>query len=423
MSSLMNKFVPVLLLIGGASLAAPSATFARGGHGGGSHVVTHPSASASRNRSTNANGVNRNNSKPIAASGQAPAPSEKLVDQPDDIGNDILNDINATINTLTGDPGNGGSFGSSGPGESSPPEDGPNSLTNGSGGQYQDGAPPNNPPAGAGGTNSGNPNAGSAAGSAMGATAGSTGSSTPPAPPISAAKLVKNKRNLVGQVPPGWGNKGDKIPDPGASSQTAANPTAPTNPTNPSSSTTPSNSKTPSPNSTASSTGSAAGGGSDDDTTPASPSTSTTADTTPAATDNPTTAPAASLGVDLVLEDIQQAAPATLVAGPAYKVTFRNQGTEAAGKFQVGIFAGLDSKLAKQAPRAIVEVASLAAGEVKTVMLRLPQKALRLNNSGDKPLAFTHLFVVVDVKNAVPETDKANNAAFVARADLEAAAK
>ena len=41
----------------------------------------------------------------------------------------------------------------------------------------------------------------------------------------------------------------------------------------------------------------------------------------------------------------------------------------------------------------------------------------------NKPVAFTHLFVIVDLKNAVPETDKTNNTAIVARADLEAAAK
>ncbi len=412
MSSLLNKFVAVLLLIGVASLATPRATFARGGgHGGGSHsgshVVTHSSAFASRNRSANNKSVNRNNSKPNTGSGQASDPSQELLVQPDDIGNDILNDLNTTINTITGDPGNGGSFGSSGPGESTPPEDGPNSLTNGSGGQYQDGTPPNNPPAGAGGTTSSNSNAGSAAGSAMGASAGSTGSTTPPAPPISAAKLVKNKRNLVGQVPPGWGNKGNKIPDPGASSKAPANPPPPNNPTSPSSAP------------IANPAGSAGGSGSDDNASP----TSATDGTPPAATDAPTTAPAASVGVDLVLEDVQQASPATLVAGPAYKVTFRNQGTEPAGKFQVGIFAGLNGKLAKGAPRAVVEVASLAAGEVKTVTLRLPQKALQMSDAGDKPVAFTHLFVVVDVKNAVPETDKTNNAAIVARADLEAAGK
>ena len=145
--------------------------------------------------------------------------------------------------------------------------------------------------------------------------------------------------------------------------------------------------------------------------------------TTPATTDATATSSAAPLAVDLVLEDVQQASPATLAAGPAYKVTFRNQGTAAAGSFQVGIFAGLDGKLAKRAPRAVVQVDSLAAGEVKTVTLRLPQKSLRLIDAENKPAAFTHLFVKVDLMNAVPEIDKANNKAIVARADLEAAAK
>ena len=213
MSNLIKKIV--LLLVGGASLASPSNLFARGGHGGsGSHVVTHRTASAPRNRSANAKSSNRNSSKPIAGPTQVPAPSEKLSIQPDDLGDDILNDINATLNTLTGDPSGGGSFGSSGPGGSTPEENGPNSLTNGSDGQYQDGAA-NNPPAGAGGTNSGNPNAGSAAGAAMGTSAGSTSSSNPPAP-ISAAKLAKNAKNLVGKVPAGWGNKRNKIPDAGS---------------------------------------------------------------------------------------------------------------------------------------------------------------------------------------------------------------
>jgi len=418
----MNKFVPVLLLIGGASLAAPRTTFAKGGHGGGghagagSHVVTHTSASASRSRSASTKNVNRKNSKP-----NVPASSQELLAQPDDLGNDFLNDLNATFNTLTGDPGNGGSFGSTGSnGQTTPPEGGPNSLTNGSGGQYQDGTPPNNPPAGAGGTTSGNPNAGSAAGTTMGASAGSsTGSSNPPAPPISAAKLAKNAKNRVGQVPAGWGNKRNKIPDPGASSTTPANSTNTGNSTKPTNPKTPTNPTTPSPMPIPSPTGSALGGGSDDNATP----TSTTDGTTPAATDAPTTIPTAPLGVDLVLEDVQQASPATLVAGPAYKVTFRNQGTEPAGKFQVGIFAGLNGKLAKAAPRAVVEVASLAAGEVKTVTLRLPQTALRLMDAGNKPAAFTDLFVIVDVKNAVAEADKTNNVAMVAQADLEAAAK
>ena len=61
-----------------------------------------------------------------------------------------------------------------------------------------------------------------------------------------------------------------------------------------------------------------------------------------------------------MLEDIQLAAPATLVAGPAYTVKFRNQGTDSATKFQVAVLAGIDDKMTADAPRGVVEVKSSA---------------------------------------------------------------
>jgi hypothetical protein len=124
-------------------------------------------------------------------------------------------------------------------------------------------------------------------------------------------------------------------------------------------------------------------------------------------------------GADLVLEDITLAAPATLVAGPAYTVKFRNQGTAAAGKFEVAILAGFDGKLTEDAPRAVFEAASLAAGDVKEVTLRLPQKALKLPSADGTPAGFTHLFVAVDLLNTIAETDETNNTAVVERAALE----
>jgi subtilase family serine protease len=128
-------------------------------------------------------------------------------------------------------------------------------------------------------------------------------------------------------------------------------------------------------------------------------------------------------GADLVLEDIRLASPATLVAGPAYTVKFRNQGTADAANFQVGLLVGLDGKLTDDAPRAIVEVKSLAAGEVKEVTLRLPQNALMLAGPDGRPTAFTHLFVAVDLMNTVAETDETNNTAIVERTALEPTAK
>ncbi len=90
-------------------------------------------------------------------------------------------------------------------------------------------------------------------------------------------------------------------------------------------------------------------------------------------------------GADLVLENIELAAPATLVAGPAYRVKFRNQGTAAAGKFEVAVLAGLDAKLTAEAPRAVVEINSLAAGQSGEVTLRLPQSAMNMAGGTASP--------------------------------------
>ncbi len=124
-------------------------------------------------------------------------------------------------------------------------------------------------------------------------------------------------------------------------------------------------------------------------------------------------------GVDLVLEDVKLAAPATLVAGPAYTVKFRNQGSQDAGKFEVGLLAGVNGRLTQDAPRAVIEVKSLPAGKSAEVTLRLPQSALKLLGANGRPAAFTHLFVAVDLLNTVAESDETNNTAVVARTELE----
>jgi subtilase family serine protease len=123
----------------------------------------------------------------------------------------------------------------------------------------------------------------------------------------------------------------------------------------------------------------------------------------------------------LVLEDVVLSAPANLAAGPQYTVKFRNQGTAAAGKFVVGVFAGFSAKLSDDAPRAVVEVNCLAAGESKAVTLRLPQKSLQMAGADGEQAAFTRLFVGVDVMNTVAETDETNNMAVIDRAALDAA--
>jgi len=131
------------------------------------------------------------------------------------------------------------------------------------------------------------------------------------------------------------------------------------------------------------------------------------------------TAPLADTGIDLVLEDVKLAAPATLVAGPAYTVTFRNQGTADAGKFQVAIAAGFNQQLKGNDPRAMIEILSLAAGEVKEVTLRLPHRAMLVEDDGRGLVSFRYLTVAIDATNVVAETDKTNNTAVVERAAIE----
>jgi hypothetical protein len=156
------------------------------------------------------------------------------------------------------------------------------------------------------------------------------------------------------------------------------------------------------------------GGGYSDE---VSPATYTSDDSS--VTDASATSAVADSGIDLVLEDIKLSAPATLVAGPAYTVTFRNQGTADAGKFQVAIAAGFNQQLNGNDPKVAIEIPSLAAGEAKQVTLRLPHRALLVEDNGKGLVPFRYLTVAIDATGAVPETDKANNSAVVERAALE----
>jgi len=107
---------------------------------------------------------------------------------------------------------------------------------------------------------------------------------------------------------------------------------------------------------------------------------------------------------DLVLEDVRMVADATLVAGPAYQVRFRNQGMAAAGTFVVAAVTSTDGQFNPEAPRAMLEVPSLAAGEMREVVLRVPRTQ------------FSHLILMVDATSSVSELDETNNNAVIERA-------
>ncbi len=110
--------------------------------------------------------------------------------------------------------------------------------------------------------------------------------------------------------------------------------------------------------------------------------------------------------VDVVLEDAKLVSEATKLAGPAYSVTFRNQGLAPSGRFLVAAVTSQDGQYDENAPKAVLDVPGLASGESKDVVLRLPR------------VEFKYLILVVDANGDLTESDKTNNAAVVERGSL-----
>lgn len=131
-------------------------------------------------------------------------------------------------------------------------------------------------------------------------------------------------------------------------------------------------------------------------------------------------APMTSATIDLALEDVRLVQAATPTTGPVYRVTFRNQGTAAAGAFRVAAFGSLDGQVSAD-NGTIADVAGLAAGESASVTLRLPMNVMRLTSSTagqDGP--FTRLAVAIDLDNAISESAKDNNVGMFDRASVDA---
>lgn len=116
---------------------------------------------------------------------------------------------------------------------------------------------------------------------------------------------------------------------------------------------------------------------------------------------------------DLVLEDLQLAAHATAIAGPAYRLQFRNQGSTAATDFYVVLLAGVGATPAEDAPRAVLHVASVAPGEAVEAILRLPASAMQMVDATGVRQEMTHVFVSLDFTDAIVEIDETNNLAIV----------
>lgn len=116
---------------------------------------------------------------------------------------------------------------------------------------------------------------------------------------------------------------------------------------------------------------------------------------------------------DLALEDLKLAAHATAIAGPAYLLQFRNQGSAEATDFYVVLFAGVGPVPTEDAPRAVLHVASVAPGETVEAILRLPAAAMQMTDASGVRREMTHVFVSLDFTDAIAEVDEMNNLAIV----------
>lgn len=124
--------------------------------------------------------------------------------------------------------------------------------------------------------------------------------------------------------------------------------------------------------------------------------------------------------MDLLVENITLASPSTKVAGPAYKISVRNQGSEPSAKFNIALFASLDGKINEQCPKAFLEVRDLAPNTSADYIIRLPKSADKMLDPISKETkSFTFIATAVDFFGVQPEADESNNTAILTRAEAD----
>ncbi len=126
--------------------------------------------------------------------------------------------------------------------------------------------------------------------------------------------------------------------------------------------------------------------------------------------------PAGSSPVDLSIENLRFSEPGTVLVGPSYHITVRNNGSEYAPRFHIGLFASLDGVVNEQSPKAFLEVRDLAPGTAVDYTIRLPVNADSIPDPRTGQIRpFTHVAAVVDVFRLQPEGDETNNTAMLPR--------
>jgi len=106
--------------------------------------------------------------------------------------------------------------------------------------------------------------------------------------------------------------------------------------------------------------------------------------------------------------------------GPRYRVWFRNNGSQAITQpFNVMLFAANDAALSADLPQAGVRVTAVEARDTQSVDIRLPVEVYAMNRDArGNPAPFSKLHVLVDANRELPETDRVNNGARLAPAEI-----
>jgi hypothetical protein len=129
-------------------------------------------------------------------------------------------------------------------------------------------------------------------------------------------------------------------------------------------------------------------------------------------------------GIDLMIEDVRllEAGEVAKNLGPLVRVTVKNNGQQAAGRFGLGVYASLQPEPNDKLVPAGQAIAELAAGKSHAVEVRLPVEALQMRaDANSAPEAFRVLLIVADVANEVLENNKRNNVLPVNREQLQVA--
>lgn len=106
--------------------------------------------------------------------------------------------------------------------------------------------------------------------------------------------------------------------------------------------------------------------------------------------------------------------------GPRYRVWLRNNSNQPVTRpFNVTLVASSEARPRPDSPQAGVRVMSIEAGDTQSVDIRLPFEANQLGrDAAGQAVPFSTLHVLIDANREVPDANRSNNGASLARAEV-----